>query len=575
VEASLSVRGVDARLTAPGAPFEIETIEVAGRPTRMWKHAPRSLGDILERSRELGSSRNFLVLGDERLTHQQHYDRAVSLAAALVDDFGVEKGDRVAIAMRNVPEWSVAFFAVALAGAIAVPLNAFWNGAELAFALEDCGATLLVADGERFERLGGEGATLDEVRLVGTRLDDRKSTVTLPAGIVPLEELLGGPAAPPAVVVEPEDPVTIFYTSGTTNHPKGVVGTHRNMCANVVSLQFVGARGAMAAGLPLSASPPGPAVVLVPVPLFHATGCHSNLVAQAWMGGTVVLMRKWDPEAALDLIERERVTGVSGVPTMAWELVNSPSVLRRDLSSLRSLGGGGAAAPPELVRRIRKVLPGCGSGTGYGMTESSSLTSSIGGADYAARPTSVGVPVPICDVRIVDDTGAEVAVGDVGEIWIKGPTVVPGYWRRPEETAWTFTDGWLHSGDVGRLDEDGFLYIVDRAKDMVIRGGENISSIEVEAALFDHPAVFEAAVFPVPHPVLGEEVGAVVRLQAGSEVSVEEVRAHVARLLAPFKVPAVIWLTDRPLPRGATGKVQKRDLKAAYAAPSGSPGAPR
>jgi acyl-CoA synthetase (AMP-forming)/AMP-acid ligase II len=275
-------------------------------------------------------------------------------------------------------------------------------------------------------------------------------------------------------------------------------------------------------------------------------------------------MRKWDPEAALDLMERERVTGIAGVPAMAWDIVNSPSIEGRDLGSLRSLGGGGAAAPPELLRRIQRVLPGCGSGTGYGLTESSSLTASIGGADYVARPTSVGVPVPICDVRIADDAGNDVPTGEVGEIWIKGPTVVPGYWRRADDTARTFTDGWLHSGDLGRLDDEGFLYIVDRAKDMVIRGGENISSLEVEATLFAHPAVLEAAVFAVPHQVLGEEVGAVVRLQPGAAVSSEELRDHAARLLSPFKVPAHIWFTDEPFPRGATGKIQKRALKAAY-----------
>jgi long-chain acyl-CoA synthetase len=419
-------------------------------------------------------------------------------------------------------------------------------------------------DEKRYERVVDQTAALDEIILVGTRLDDRKTAAALPAGIVPLDALLDRPGSRPAVAVQPDDPATIFYTSGTASHPKGVLGTHRNICANVISLQFVAARAAMRAGGPTFRAQQGPPVVLVPVPLFHATGCHSNLVAQAWIGGTVVLMRKWDPQVALELIERERVTAVSGVPTMVWDLVNEPSIERRDLSSLRSLGGGGAAAPPEILRRVRAVLPGRGGGTGYGMTESSSLTTSIGGADYVARPTSVGVPVPICDVRIVDESGTDVPIGEVGEIWIKGPTVVPGYWRRPEETARTFTGGWLHSGDLGRLDGEGFLYIVDRAKDMVIRGGENISSIEVEAALFEHPAVLEAAVFPVPHPALGEEVGAVVRLRPGARVSIEELRAHTAGLLAPFKVPAHIWLTDQPFPRGATGKMQKRELKAAY-----------
>jgi acyl-CoA synthetase (AMP-forming)/AMP-acid ligase II len=306
----------------------------------------------------------------------------------------------------------------------------------------------------------------------------------------------------------------------------------------------------------------------MPVPLFHGTGLHSNLAAQGWFGGTLVLMRRWDPEVALDLIERERITGVSGVPTMAWELVNSPSTPTRDLSSLRSLAGGGAAAPPELVKRIGAVLPSTGTGTGYGMTETSSLAASIGGADYQAKPTSVGVPVPVLDVRIVDADGRDVAPGAVGEIWMAGVTVVPGYWNRPESTEETFGGGWLKSGDLGRIDDEGFLFIVDRAKDMVIRGGENISSLEVEAALFDHPAVAEAAVFAVPHDALGEEVGAVVRLADGATATSEDLRAHVAAQLAPFKVPEHVWLTREPFPRGPTGKTLKRELKAAYTQPA-------
>jgi long-chain acyl-CoA synthetase len=569
--ATQSVRDVDAQLCAPGERFEIETIEIEGRPTRTWKHTPRSLRDVLDQGRLAGGTRDFLVLGDERMTHAEHYDKVLRLATALVDEFGVVKGDRVAIAMRNVPEWSVGFFAAAVAGAVAVPLNAFWNGSELAFAIADCAPKVLLADGERLERLSAHAAELSTVALVGTRMDDRKTSDPLPPGIVPLESLLARHAASvPDVDIDPEDHATILYTSGTTSHPKGVLGTHRNICANLVSLMYVGARGAVRAGRVPTSRPATPPVVLVPVPLFHGTGCHSNLVAQAYFGGTVVLMRRWDPEVALDLIERERVTGLSGVPTMAWDLVNAPSVGEHDLSSLLSLGGGGAAAPPELLRRIQRVLPHCGSGTGYGMTESSSVTSSIGGADYAARPTSVGVPVPICDVRIVDEQGNDVAPGAVGEIWIKGSTVVPGYWNRPEESAATFTDGWLHSGDLGRIDDEGFLYIVDRAKDLVIRGGENISSIEVEAALFEHPSVLEAAVFAVPHQVLGEEVGAVVRLRPGTAATADELRSHAAARLAAFKVPAHFWFTADPFPRGATGKIQKRDLRSTYLA-AGAP----
>jgi len=561
-----TVQEVDAALTAPGQPFEIEVIDVFGRPTPTWKHAARNLGDVLESGHRTGGDRPFIVLGDQRLTHAEHYDQVLRFARSLVEDFGVEHGDRVAIAMRNLPEWSVAFFAATMAGAIAVPLNAFWNGLELAFGVTDCEPKVLVADGERFQRLSEHVDVLHGVRLVGARLADAKSDELPPPDVVAFESMLDrATSGPPAVSVGPDDYATIFYTSGTTNLPKGVLGTHRNICSNLVSMRFAGARAARRAGLESPPAPAQPPVVLVPVPLFHATGCHSGLVAQAAFGGTVVFMRRWDPDLALDLIERERVTGFSGVPTMVWDLVNADSIERRDLSSLQTLAGGGAASPPELLRRLQAVLPGRGSGTGYGMTESSSLTASIGGPDYVARPTSVGVPVPICEVRIVDDDGHQMPVGQVGEIWIKGPTVVPGYWNRPDDTARTFTDGWLHSGDLGRLDDEGFLYIVDRAKDIVIRGGENISSLEVEAALYAHPAVLEAAVFAVPHELLGEEVGAVVRLREGAAVSTGELRDHAARLLAPFKVPAHVWFALEPFPRGGTGKILKRELKSAWA----------
>ena len=563
------VREIDEVLCAPGERFEMEVVDIAGRPTRVWRHAPESLPALLEHGAAVADERDFLVLGEERLTHREHRDRVLQLATSLVDDFAVRKGDRVAIAMRNVPEWSVAFFAAVHAGAIAVAINAFWNGSELAYAIGDATPKVLIADGERFERLGEHTADLHGVELIGTRLDDRKSDAPLLERIVGFDSLLDRPARDLSVALAPDDLATILYTSGTTSHPKGVVGTHRNMCTNVLSMEFVTARGMMRAGLERPLPPMPPSVTLMPVPLFHGTGLHSNLVSQAWLGGTLIMMRRWDPEEALDIVEQERVTGLSGVPTMAWELVNSPTAPSRDLSSLRSLGGGGAASPPELINRVKALLPACGIGTGYGMTETSSLAASIGGTDYQSHPTSVGVPVPVIDVRIVGDDGRDVERGEVGEIWMAGAPVVVGYWNQPEATEETFGGGWLKSGDLGRVDDDGYLYIVDRAKDMVIRGGENIASLEVEAALFDHPDVSEAAVFGVPHEALGEEVGAVVRLREGGTVTGEDLRAHVASRLAPFKVPAHVWFTDDPLPRGPTGKLQKRALKATFAPETG------
>ena len=560
-----TIREIDAALSAPGMPFEMVEVDAGGRRVRTWVHGPRTLADVLARSLEVGADRTYLVLGEERLSHAEHHDRVMRFATALAE-LGVQPGDRVAIAMRNLPEWSIAFFATTLLGAIAAPLNAFWNGPELAFGVEDCEPRVLVADGERLERLTGHAELLTDLTVVGTRLDDRKTSDPLPQPIIAFDSLLEREPLSTPAPVGPDDPATMLYTSGTTSHPKGVLGTHRNVCTAVYGVDLVTARGMVRAGLPVPPPALPPGVTLMPVPLFHATGSHMNLVALAWQGGTLVMMRKWDPEVALDLIEAEGVTGLSGVPAMSWELLASPTIPRRDLSSLRSLGGGGAAAPPEMINKVRDVLPVKGAGTGYGMTESSALFASIGGADYAERPTSVGVPIPICDVRIVGPDGEDVPVGELGEIWMSGPTVVPGYWKRPDATAETFTDGWLHSGDLGKVDADGFLYIVDRAKDMVIRGGENIASIEVESALYEHPAVLEAAVFAVPHEVLGEEVGAVVHLHPGVAATTEELTAHCQAVLAPYKVPAHVWISTDPLPRGGTGKLQKRDIKASYLA---------
>jgi long-chain acyl-CoA synthetase len=432
--------------------------------------------------------------------------------------------------------------------------------------VSDCEPKVLFADGERLERLARFPGVLRDVVLVGTRLSDRKGTAELPPGIHDFNRLLDGDAAGRrAIEIEPDDLATIFYTSGMTAKPKGVLGTHRNICSNLMSLMFSAFRGMQREDDPPGGQASGPPVLVLSVPLFHATGCHSMLLSQAFFGGTLLFMRRWDPEVALDLIEREKVTAFSGVPTMAWDIMNSESLDRRDLSSVKSFGGGGSAAPPELVRRIHERFPDTGVATGYGLTETSSVTTSIGGSDYLERPDSVGVPVPVCEVRLVDLDGRDVPAGADGEIWIKGPNVVPGYWRRPEETVQSFTDGWLHSGDIGRFDDEGFLYIVDRIKDVIIRGGENISTIEVEAVLFEHPAVLDAVVFATPHSTLGEEVGAVVLLRSGMNVTNDELHDHAASRLAHYKVPANIWLTDQPFPRSGTGKTLKREIQTTFA----------
>ena len=557
-----------AALTAEGQPFEVDEVEIRGVPTRVWKHAPPSLRAVLEASRAHGD-KTFLVYEDERTTFEAHFRQAATFAHALRDRYGVEKGDRVVIAMRNFPEWAIAFWGAATAGAVVVPLNAWWTGEELEYGVADSGAVVVVADEERAERLGPH---LEGLGLHG--LIVARAAGDLDAGHDRLEDLLAGAADDgsvelPPVDLDPEDDATIFYTSGTTGRPKGAVGTHRNICTNLLSLGFVSAGAALRFGRETSGDgrehQPS---YLLSVPLFHATGCHSVLVTNTVGGGKLVMMHKWDPERALELIEREEITSFGGVPSMVMQVIESPDFATRDTSSVSSVGYGGAPAPPELVRRIKELFPRVSPGNGYGLTETSSVTTMNRGDDYVRKPDSVGPPVPVVDLKVVGPDGAEVPPGEVGELWIKGPNVVRCYWHKPEATAEAITDGWLHSGDVARIDDEGFVYIVDRAKDMVIRGGENVYCVEVESALHEHPAVMEAAVIGIPHRVLGEEVGAVVTLKAGAAATTEELQRHVRERLAAFKVPVRIDIRDTPLPRSPQGKILKRELRDEVAADS-------
>lgn len=564
----LSIAELNATLTAPGQMFEMDEVDIAGVVTRVWKNAPASLRDVLALSRTHGDA-TFLVYEDERMTFEQHFQAAATLARALVERYGVAKGDRVAIAMRNFPEWVIAFWAAAAAGAIIVPLNAWWTGPELTYGLEDCEAKVLFADKARVDLLaphldGLQARSLRSVivaRAQGQLASGQDDFTEMMNSLEPATEL-------PGLELDPEDDATIFYTSGTTGRPKGAVGTQRNICTNLMSLFFMATRGGLrvaAAAESRGETPPPPSnrqnSYLLSVPLFHATGCHSILVANTAAGGKLVMMHRFDPERALELIEREQVTTFGGVPAMVWQILDSPDFDKRDTSSVTGIGYGGAPAPPELVKRIKEHFPAGQASNGYGLTETSSLTTMNSGDDYVAKPDSVGTPVPVCDLMIADDHGQGVETGQVGELWIKGPNVVRGYWHKPEASAETFANGWLHTGDVARLDEDGYCYIVDRAKDMIIRGGENVYCVEVEGVLFEHPAVSDAAVIGIPDRVLGEQVGAVVQVKPGASVSEKELQAHVANSLAAFKVPVKIWFRPDPLPRNPAGKILKRELR--------------
>ncbi|MEO3796227.1 AMP-binding protein [Nonomuraea sp. B10E15] len=546
---SLSHAQAQDQLTGPGQLFEIEEIGDTG--IRTWKHAPGHFRALLRTSR-LHGEKDFLVYEDEHMTFEEHFRRAATLAHRLVDDYGVRKGDRVAVAMRNYPEWVVSFSAALAAGAVAVPLNAWWTEAELAYGVRDSGAKVLIADGERAARLASTG-----VPMIVTRGE-------APEGARAFAEVLGEVAAGvelPDVELSPEDPATIFYTSGTTGSPKGALGSHRNLGQSPMTVGYGHMRALAMAGKDPAASAGVRRVTLLTVPLFHVTGSFSALTTSMFSGGGLVLMYKWDPGKALALIEREKITGMIGVPTNAWQLMSHPDFGAYDLSSLASLGYGGAPAPPRLLERIGENLPDRAPSNGYGMTETSALAIGNGGADYQARPDSIGRPLPVVDVRVVDPAGGELPPGEVGELCVRGPNVILGYWNKPEATAQTFIDGWLHTGDLARIDEEGFVYIVDRAKDMVIRGGENVYCAEVEAAMFEHPAVDDVAVIGVPHDELGEEVGAVVRLAPGASATAEELRAFLTGRIATFKIPVHVWFRDGELPRNPGGKILKTRLR--------------
>jgi acyl-CoA synthetase (AMP-forming)/AMP-acid ligase II len=559
----MSLAQVDALLTAPGSRLEMDEAVIRGIPTRIWKNAPPNLPFLVQLSRA-HETRTATIFEEERVAWEAQY-RAIAALAGELRRLGVGKGDRVAIAMVNLPEWPVAFFAATSLGAIAVPLNAWWTGAELEYGLADSGAKLLIADCARWRRIEPHRAALAALeQVIVSRSADPL------AGAARLEDMIGAPgqwdglpeAGLPEVPIAPDDEAAILYTSGTTGQPKGALHTHRNFTTNILSVGYSNARAALRRG---EAPPePQPKTALMVIPLFHCTALSAMLMGTMVAGHTLVFMRKWDPLEAMAIIERERVQITGGVPTIAWQLLEHPERSRFDLSSLEQISYGGAPAAPELVRKIREEF-GALPGNGWGMTETTATVTSHVGEDYLNRPDSAGPPVPIADLRIMSPDGAsELPVGEVGELWARGPQVVKGYWNRPDATAETFVDGWVRTGDLARLDEEGFVYIVDRAKDMVIRAGENIYSIEVENVLFDHPAVTDAALIGLPHRTLGEEPAAVVHLAPGASATEEELKAWVRERLAVFKTPVRIAFLPQPLPRNANGKIMKQALKALF-----------
>ena len=550
---TMSYEDAVARVTAPGERFEVVTVDQGGIEQRVFKNEPPSLRELFASARARGDA-TFLVYEDERWSFAEVMRHVDALAACLVDRCAIVKGDRVAIGMRNYPEWVISFAAITSIGAVSVSLNAWWTEDELDYALTDCGAKVLIADVERAslsrascERLGVRTLVVraDEVAVPGAdRWDD----------VVALGEAM------PVVTVASGDDATILYTSGTTGHPKGAVSTHG---AILQALLGFGCRAAVE-GLrrPEEATgSTGPPVFILIVPLFHVTGCVPVMLSCFASGLKLVIMYRWGAERALELIERERVTNFVGVPTQSWDLLESPRFAEFDTSSLASVGGGGAPAPPQLVQRVANSFAKAKPGIGYGMTETNAYGPQNSGVDYVEHPTSTGRATPILQIDVRDPNGVSLPVGEPGEIWLKGPNLFRGYWGKPDATAETIVDGWLRTGDIGRVDAEGFVYVEDRAKDMVLRAGENVYCAEVEAAIYEHPAVYEAAVFGVPNERLGEEVAAAVLLKPGATLDAAALQAYVGKRLAAFKVPSIISFVDEALPRNPAGKILKRELR--------------
>ncbi|HEU4726580.1 MAG TPA: class I adenylate-forming enzyme family protein [Kofleriaceae bacterium] len=579
-----------ARLTAPGQQFELEPLEQGGRLVRNFKHAPPSLRAMYE---QYLSDLPFIVYEDERYTFAEAWRAASRIGHLLVHECGVAPGDRVAIAMRNYPEWMFAFTAITSIGAIAVAMNAHWQPEEVAHGLADSGARVLIADQERLDRYvqarqlhaaHGEAGHVQAGRVQAPPLPPLAvrhvlgvRATRLPDGARPLAPAVAalGDVPMPPVAIAPDDLATLLYTSGSSGRAKGVPSTHRNILAALMSwgldLRINELVTGAAVTLPIQLG------TLLAVPLFHVTGLHSSFLASYGLQRRVVSMYRWDPELAARLIDRERLTSIVAPAAITGDLIRVARAGGHDLRTLLTVGGGGAPRAPEQVRQIDASFENAAPGIGWGMTETNAIGTGNSGADYLARPASSGRCSQVLDLSIRDDAGNELPRGKRGELWVRGTSVFRGYWNLPEATAEAFVGDWFRTGDIAYLDDDDFLFIVDRLKDLIIRGGENIGCGHVEAALLMHPDVHEASVYAVPDDRMGEEVGATI--YAADTLDDDRLREFLAHHLARFEIPRYIVRSPGPLPRTPSGKILKRQLRddaiaqLASHAPSASSGA--
>jgi long-chain acyl-CoA synthetase len=558
------------KLTAPNSAFEVVTKQRDGVTYPTFASLPISLGEMYKVAAQAHGSADFLVYLDERYSFAKLYELANTFSLVLSKEYAICKGDKVIIAMRNHPEWIVSFMGITMLGAVAVPVNAWWSEYELTHVIRHSQASLLITDDKRFAMLEG---TLQKCKLpclIARPSQGQKQSLCLMTKINQFVATRLGLIKNSTSIQQHEDKVdgndiaTIFYTSGSTGTPKGAVSTHESVLTALYTWLMLGS----AAGIANSASDVkfafAPAALMT-VPLFHVTGCHTLFLLSMLIGRKTVMMPYWDAGLALKLIEQERVTYFNGVPTMSMELMNHPDKDRYDLDSLIDVCAGGAARAPEHVRKISQSFKSGNPSCGYGLTETNALGAVNGPLEYLAKPTSAGLPTPpIVDVKIFNDENQPLPQGEIGEIAIKSIANIIGYWQDPKATLAAFSNGYFKTGDLGYLDEDGFIYIVDRIKDIIIRGGENISSLEVENALYKHPSTLEACVFGLPDERLGEVVGALVCVNNRKPVDEKILQLFLHDLIAHFKVPHKIWLVEQSLPRLGSGKIDKRALKTYY-----------
>lgn len=549
-------------LTEPSQPFEVVEKEREGITYKTFASLPKNLHEMYESAVNNFGDADFIIFKEERHSFRSLYQNAAAFACALKEQYQVNTGDRITVSMRNYPEWIVAFMAITSIGAIAVPLNAWWRQDEFNQVIENCEAKLVIVDDKRFTLLEDCLKELNLPVIVARPSDEQNNRVEAMSELVTKfsEQTM------PEVALPIDSIATIFYTSGSTGMPKGAVSSHESILTAINTWAMLGASATLANEKLGIKAPETPAAALMTVPLFHVTGCHTLFLLSMIAGRKTVMMPYWDAKEALRLIDKEQITYFNGVPTMSMELMNHPDKEKYNLSSLVDVCAGGAARPPEHVRKIYDAFEQGSPSCGYGLTETNALGAVNGAVDYVQKPTSAGLPTPpIVEVKVLDEQGRSLPAQQIGEISIKTIANILGYWRNPKATQEAFVDGYFKTGDLGFLDEDGFIYIIDRAKDIIIRGGENISCIEVESALYKHPQVTEASVFSLPDDRLGEVVGAVVYIDdKKAALSEEQLQYFISQHLAQFKIPSKIWFVTDNLPRLGSGKIDKRTIKETY-----------